>query len=184
MNASEFFQISADFELRSKPDWLDAYRTKYDLPYDYHMTFKVTTHCRSEDLDKMKAELAEMAENQKPITVVFDELFIAPTSKGWCIMVKAQDSPELRGLQKEISDKFAQYGAIINSEREDYEKNFKPHITIARRLTDEQLEQAKSELKPDLACDTVIQNLVLTTVPEDKFEEWSKAENRIFYKLK
>lgn len=184
MNNEGFFQISADFKLNSKPDWLDAFRAKYDLPYDYHITFKSTTHFKSEDLGKMNAELKDIADNHDSITVIFDELFIAPTPKGWCIMIKAKPNEELSNLQKEISEKFSKYGDIITKERESYEKNFKPHITIGRHLTDEKLEEAKKELRDELICNTVINNLVLTTVENGTFEEWSNPENRKLYKLK
>jgi len=183
MDNSGFFQISADFELKSKPDWLDDFRSKYDLPYDYHITFKAKTHFRSEDIERLKAETKLMAARHQPITVDFDELSIAPTSKGWCIMIKARPNEGLLKFQKEISEIFSKYGEIISEERASYEKDFKPHITIARHLTDEQLEKAKSELKDDLTCNAIIKDLVLATVENDVSEQWSKPENRKFYKL-
>lgn len=183
MNTEGFFQISADFELKKKPDWLDDFRAKYDLPYDYHITFKTTTYFKDEDLEKMKIEMEDMAKNNEPIEIIFDKLFIAPTSKGWCIMLEARPNDKLFAFQREISKRFSKYGDIISPERVEHEKNFKPHVTIGRHLTDEQLERAKSELGEDLVCDTIIQNLVLTTVKDYVFEEWSKPENRTFYKL-
>ncbi len=66
---------------------------------------------------------------------------------------------------------------------EKFEKNFQPHLTIARYLTTEQLKNAKKELRPDLLCSGLIKELVLTTVENDRFEEWNDPKNKIRYEL-
>ena len=183
MNNENLFQISADFDLKSKPEWLDSFRLKYDLPYDYHITFKTTTTFKNEDFENLKTELKDTLINYKPFTVIFDELFIAPALSGWCVMIKAKQNKTLLELQKEISERFSKFGTHLSRQKEDFEKNFDPHITIARHLIDEQLEKAKSELKEGLICEALIESVTLTTAKEDKFEGWNKPENRIFYKL-
>ena len=178
-----FFQISADFDLKTKPDWLAGFRLKYDLPYDYHITLKTTTDFKMSDLENLKNDLQKIAGQQKTLTVAFDELFIAPAKSGWCIMIKSKKNQELFALQKEISEIFSKYGQHTNSEREEHEKSFQPHITIARHLTSEQLELAKNEIKNDLHCEAVINSLTLTIAEKDVFEEWSQPNNRIVYKF-
>ncbi|MDD5731949.1 MAG: 2'-5' RNA ligase family protein [Patescibacteria group bacterium] len=183
MNNQNFFQISADFDLKSKPEWIDSFRLKYDLPYDYHITFKTTTNFNDEDFENLNIGLKEVLEKYKPFVVIFDELFIAPAPSGWCIMIKAKHNEDLFKLQKEIVERFSKFGTHPSKQKEEFEKNFDPHITIARHLSDEQLEQAKGELKDDLTCEALIDSTTLTTTKGDTFEEWSKPENRKFYKF-
>ncbi|MDA2936218.1 2'-5' RNA ligase family protein [Patescibacteria group bacterium AH-259-L05] len=184
MSNGNFFNIRADFDLNVKPPWLDDFRSKYDLPHDYHITFKTTTKFKSEDFENLNTELKIISKSHRPFIVVFDELFISSTSSGWCMMIKAQYNQELFDLQKEVAEKFSKYGDHTTKERESFEKNFDPHVTIARHLTPEQLRKAKRELKKDLMCEALINSLTLATVKEDTFEEWSNPANRIFYKLK
>lgn len=184
MNSGNFFQISADFDLKIKPIWLDDFRLKYDPSYDYHITFKTTTNFKSEDFENLNTELKTISNNYRPFIVIFNELFISSASLGWYIMIKAKYNQKLFNLQKEIAERLSKYGNHTTKEQEGFEKSFNPHITIARHLTLEQLKKAKSELKKDLICEALIDSLTLTTVKKDIFEEWSNPTNRIFYKLK
>ena len=87
-------------------------------------------------------------------------------------------------LQKEIVKKFSGYGSHITKQDERFEKNFVPHITIARHLSLEQLNIAKTELKKDLFCEALIEELVLTTVQNNLFEESSNPLNKTYFKLR
>lgn len=73
MSKGKFFQISADFDLNIKPRWLDDFRSKYDLPYGYHITLKTTTSFKSEDFENLKTELKTISNSHKPFMVVFNE---------------------------------------------------------------------------------------------------------------
>jgi 2'-5' RNA ligase len=182
-NQNNLFQISADFALDEKPTWLADFRKKYDLPYDYHITFKTTTTFQDQDLDNIKKEIQTIAQNYGPVEIVFDKLFIDSTSHGWYIMLAARPNAVLTKLQKEISQKFSRYGQHTNENNKQFERNFNPHITIGRRLTPPLLTQAKKDLGEDLLCQTTIKSITLTIAREDTFDEWSKPQNRIFYQL-
>jgi len=183
MNDKKIFHISSDFDLIKKPVWLDNFRQKYDKPYRYHITLKTSTYFDDKNFENLKADMENIAKKYGKIPIVFDELFINHSLKGGCIMIKAKSNEELTGFQKEISNKFSKYGAHTTDEYEKFERNFEPHITIARHLTPEQLENAKHELKKDLFCEALIETLSLTTVKNDLFEEWSNPQNRLHYKL-
>jgi 2'-5' RNA ligase len=99
-------------------------------------------------------------------------------------MIEAKNNKELIKLQKEIKIKFSKYGKHISKEYEKFENNFKPHITIARYLNLKQLKIAKKEIQKDLFCEALIEKLVLTTVENDLFEEWSNPKNKLSYSLK
>jgi 2'-5' RNA ligase len=183
MSYKNIFNITAQFSLNKKPKWLDNFREKYDKPYRYHLTFKTNTYFDPKYLREIKKELRGIAKKHKINKVVFNKLSVRNTSKGWCIMIMAEKNNELLKIQKDISSNLKKYGKNISKEKERYENNFKPHITIARNLNSKQLKSAKKDLKEDILCKTIIRKLVLTTVNDDTSEQWNKFENRINYKL-
>ncbi|MFA6422354.1 MAG: 2'-5' RNA ligase family protein [Candidatus Buchananbacteria bacterium] len=183
MNNKKLFQISADFNLKTKPAWLHDFRLKYDLPYDYHITLKTTTNFEYDNFEKLNIELKNISNSYQSFEIIFDKLFIAHALHGWCIMIKAQYNKKIIELQKEIVTKFSKYGSHITKKEEDFENDFNPHITIARHLSSKQLEKAKDELKNNLICEATIDSLILTTMEKDIFEELSDPNNRIIYKF-
>lgn len=179
----KLFQISADFTLSKKPAWLDAFRLKYDLPYDFHVTLKTTTYFSLTDEEEIKRMVKQISEKQEPFEIIFDKLYIGQAPSGWCIMIEAKPNDELIKLQKLISDSFSKYGDNISEDKTRFENEFRPHITIARHLTEDRLEQAKNELGTGLHCEATIDSLSLYVVDEDNFSQWSKPENGFIYKF-
>lgn len=177
------FNIVAEFDLTKKPLWLDAFRLKYDKPYRYHISFKTLTYFDEANLENLKNELEVIANTHSDIKVIFNELHINSTSKGGCIMIRAEHNKKLLELQNEISNKFSKFGKHISEEYENFERNFDPHITIARHLTANQFEKAKKDFKKDLFSEAIIDNLVLGVSKKDTFEEWSDPKNKSFYKF-
>lgn len=183
MKAKMIFHVSTDFDLIQKPVWLDNFRAKYDKPYPYHITLKNSTYFDKNDFKKLKNDLGKITKEYKKIKITFDKLFISPSPKGICIMIKAQQNKTLLKLQKEISKQLSKYGKHTHKAYAKFEKNFKPHITIARYLNPKQLKIAKSELEKNLRCQAIITNFTLTTVQHDLFKEWNNPKNKLYYKL-
>ena len=179
MNYKKIFNIAVELDLIQKPNWLDDFRVKYDKPYPDHITLKTNTFFDSDDFENLKKDFVDIAQKYKTINVIFDELYMGLGTKGECIMIKAQINKDLLDLQKEMSDKFSKYGQHITPLHEKFEKDFQPHLTIARQLTTEQLENAKKDLKPDLFCTALVKDLVLTAVENDRFEEWVNVKNKV-----
>lgn len=180
-----YFNVATEFKLTKKPAWLDGFRKKCDDPYQYHITLKTKTSVRSADIARLKNELNNIAKRYGGIKVVFSKLHIATTTKGWCIMIRAKPNRILVELQKEIVKRFSKFGKPIRKEGASFEKIFRPHITIGRHLTPQQLKQAKSDLRgKNLHSEALIQKIVLTTVRTDSFHDWSNLKNKISYKLK
>lgn len=180
---NKIFHIGSEFTLIKKPRWLDKFRLKYDEPYRYHVTFKTSTYFQEDDFENLKKELSNIAKKYRAVKVIFNKLFINRTSKGGCIMIKAERNKDLLKLQKEITKKSSKYGKHITKEYKKFEDDFKPHITIGRHLTSEQLENARKELKKDLRCEALIEELVLTTANTDLFSELNDPRNKLHYKL-
>lgn len=183
MSQPNIFNIVAEFNLNKKPDWLDGFRKKYDKPYRYHITLKTCTFFDNNKFENLKNDLESITKKYNSIQIIFNELFMGHTSTGECIMIKADKNKKLFKLQKEIANKFSNYGEHVSEEYKKFESNFEPHITIARHLTCEQYERAKNELIKDLYCKALIKEIVLTVARENTFEEWSKPENKLSYFL-
>lgn len=180
---TKIFNIVAEFKLTSKPNWLDDFRKKYDKPYNYHTTLKTCTYFNENEFEELKITLKKILKSYSPHEISFNKVIIRQTSKGGCIMIKSDKNKELVKLQKEISEKFSKYGKHISKKHKKFEINFNPHITIARHLNQEQLIDAKNELKEDIHCKAKIKQLVLTTAKQDSFEEWSNLNNKTYFSL-
>lgn len=183
MKNKKIFNIVTEFSLVKKPTWLDSFRKKYDKPYPYHITLKTCTYFNPNKLRNLKQDLSNISRSFKEIRVVFNKLSIKHTSNGGCIMIKAKRNIELSKLKNEISYIFSKYGRHIAKEYQNFEAKFEPHITIARNLTEEQLKNAKRELKTNLNCEAIIKELVLSKAEENTFEEWSNQNNKVRYTL-
>lgn len=177
------FHIGSEFRLIIKPKWLDAFRKKYDKPYPYHVTFKTSTFFDFADLEDLKKELREIAGKYSKTELKFNKLAIRPTSTGWCIMIMAQNNAYLKKLQKKLALKFAKFGHHIDKEHERHEVKFKPHITIARDLSNSRVKDAKKELGANLVCTAAINNLVLTTIKNDGIKEKLNPKNKYSLRL-
>lgn len=176
--------VVCDFKLNKKPKWLDDYRKRWDKPYSYHVTLKNPTYYLPKDLSKIKKDLKEISKRFDQFKVKFNKLYIGLASRGYCVMIKAEKKKELLKLQKDISKTLSKYGLLIKPLYSKFEKNFKPHITIARYLTKEQLNEAKKELKKNLNCETIIDKFTLKTVNKDSFEDWNSFSKKTNYTLK
>jgi 2'-5' RNA ligase len=157
----KIFYVTADFTLDKKPDWLDAFRVKYDDPYDYHITLKQGTFFDETRLKEIEKIITDIVTTFSPIPVTFNDLFMNQTPSGHVIMIRAEKNPSLMKLQKELHEKLSPFGDITEEYYKSYEEDFDPHITIARHLTDEQLTEAKHEIGNDSICQTIISTLTL-----------------------
>lgn len=181
MSNRKMFNIVAELKLMDKPNWLDSFRKKYDKPYHYHITLKTCTYFNENELENLKFTLKDILKIFNPIKITFNKVFIRQASKGGCIMIEADKNEKLISLQKNISEKFSKYGKHISKEHRTYEVNFNPHITIARHLSQEQLIDAKNELKENTHCKAKIKELVLTVANHDSFDEWSNSNNKTYF---
>ncbi|MDZ7798254.1 MAG: 2'-5' RNA ligase family protein [Patescibacteria group bacterium] len=183
MGNKKIFTISSDFELIKKPKWLDGFRIKHDKPFPYHVTLKTCTYFDIDNFKNLKKDLSGIVKKYSEIKVIFNKLFISRSSKGECIMIKADNNKKLNELQKEIVKKFSKYGNYIAKKYEKFEKSFIPHITIARHLSSEQLIIAKKDLGKKLFCEAVVKGLSLMIVENNTDEEWLNHNNKSYYKL-
>lgn len=132
------------------PLWLKEFRDKYE-PYPPHVTLKYGTYFQQEDLPTIESLLSSLAASNPPFTLTFTSFLFGQTEKGKSIMIEATPSLRLKELQATIVQEFSRFGQIVYPSNKAFDDVFKPHISIARHLTDMQFTQAKKELPGKIA---------------------------------
>ena len=180
----KIFFLALEFELEEKPNWLDGFRIKYDGPFNYHLTLKYATYIKKNDLPKLRKAVKSIAKASKPMTLEFDQYFFNKTETGNLIMVLAKHNKDLLRLQKMAVRELGEFGETWKPYYKDFEKNFKPHISIARNLSDGVFQTAKSELKEQIYCKAEISNLALRVVDENpSVDDFNNLQNLTCYDL-
>jgi 2'-5' RNA ligase len=171
-------------ELIDKPEWLDAYRKKYDNPYELHITLKQSCYIDEGQIAEVKTKLQEVLINfivpEHKIELDFNEL-VADKSDG-SIMINAKENILLTNLQKEIRISLSNYDSYTSPELKEYEENFHPHITIVFDLS-ENFDQALKDLKEDYRCEGIIEEIVLSVVNKISIEEAQDPNNLTVYRM-
>jgi len=184
MEEVKFLTVFANFGLQTKPDWMDAFRIKYDKPYPYHITLKTTATFDPKDTEIVKKQLRDICSNYKPIPISFNSIWTEFATKSWCIMIEPSDPSEIINLQKDISGALEPYSIHTSEKRRMFERNFRPHITIARCASIEALEHAKVEMGADITCSAAIDTVDLAIAPRDEYEEWVNPRSLTKFTLK
>ena len=178
------FLLTLKFELEEKPKWLDGFRIKYDEPFNYHITLKYLTLIKKNDLPKIISEVNRIAKANKPLKLEFDKYFFDKTKTGNLIMVSAKHNKDIFRLQKMVVSELRVFGETVKSYYNDFENNFKPHISIARKLSNGVFQIAKDELKEQIYCKVEITKLALTVVDENPtVDDIINPKNKTYYDL-
>jgi 2'-5' RNA ligase len=178
----KIFFLALEFELDEKPNWLDGFRIKYDEPFNYHLTLKYATFIKKNDLPKLKEAVKSLAKASKPMTLEFDQYFFNKTETGNLIMVVAKYNKDLFRLHKMVVSELGEFGETWKPYYKDFESNFKPHISIARNLSDGVFQIAKGELKEQIYCKAKISNLALRVVDENfSVDDFNDPQNLTCY---
>lgn len=180
----KIFYISAKVELTKKPEWLDGFREKYDKPYKYHVTLKQPCNIEDNEVEEAKVKFQELlrAKNPPPIILKFEELISDKSPSGNCIMINSHDS-DLNNFHAEIFEALSEYRDYLKPMYEQFEENFQPHITIARELDENVLDQALQEIPDDYFCEGVIREIVFVVIPEKTVELSNDPSNQTIYQL-
>jgi len=176
----KIFAVYSRLNFIKKPEWLDGFRNKYNYPYTYHVTLKQPTYIQEEEIVNVKNVLAglfsELKFPEHKIGIVFDKLVIDTP-----IMIAATRTEEIAILQDKIVKALESYNNLVKPESKNWEEDFKPHITITDDLDAGKFEQAKLDLKEDVRCEAVIEEIVLTVAQDMTSVEGSK--DKTIYKL-
>jgi 2'-5' RNA ligase len=75
------------------------------------------------------------------------------------------------------------YPSYVTPESQEWEQNFKPHITIARDLSPKRYAAAKNDIGKDFHCTGIIRSVVLVVVENAVPEESNNPKNQTCYTL-
>lgn len=179
----KIFKITAYFELTSKPVWLDEFRKNFNELSKYHITFKYPTYIDGNQTSELKIKLSKMVSEFNPIKVIFDTYLFDKMASGNIIMLTAQTNESIVNLQRQIISELSSYGTNLKSGEKEYEDNFISHLTLARKMSDEDFAQAQKLLQSSIKCEAVMSEVTLTLVNNWVSSETSGPINQTAYKL-
>ncbi|MBI2645088.1 2'-5' RNA ligase family protein [Candidatus Uhrbacteria bacterium] len=179
----KIFALYTNITLTKKPDWLDDFLKKYQ-PHGLHVTLIQPRFIKEDDSDEVKRKISQFFAQQTidPMSVVFDEAMYNKDTSG-AIMLYARNAKELMRLQKELCEILSEYSSYVDPATEEYEKNFRPHITIGDTIPNEQYQESLKILEEGYMCEGIIKEVVLAVVKNQTLEEITNPANKIIYKL-
>lgn len=158
--------VRIDLRITQKPHWLDSFREKYDEVFPYHLSLKRAVEIDASEITSAKEKAFGIASHFKPFELNFRELFVGHTKNGYTIMIRAENNPVLRALRDQVYTSFKHYDSYYQPQHKGFDADYNPHVTIARHLSDEQLEKAKSEVQEPLNIVARIDSLQFVVTPE------------------
>lgn len=159
------FAVYSKVKLVRSSDWLDKFQKEY-LKEDWHVTLKQACWIRDGQLSDVKNKLERLHKELKfeggKVDVKFDKLVIDEEKEGGgkTVMIQATDNKPICLLQKKIVEILKDYDDYEIQESRGWERNFKPHLTLASNLREEDFLIAESYLKDDV-CEGVIDSVTL-----------------------
>lgn len=184
----KIYAIWCKVNLTKKPDWLDAFRKKYNYLYEFHITLKQPCFIDESDLPEIKSIVSEVisefnqlvGEPNHKIDVEFEKIVADLEDKS--IMILAKENKMLMDLQYKIRTTLKVYSNYRKPILKLYETNFKPHLTIAMGLTNK-FDQAVLYVGKDTKCVGEITEIILSCVKEDTSKEAKNPKNLSIFKL-
>src|SRR3989344_7795884 len=177
------FAVTTDVEFIGKPEWLDTFFIKHNkVKYDFHVTLKQSCVIEKKQVSKIKNALSEYFEQEEPkqIDIVFDRLnsdaSVDDLSKNDGTIMINSDNESVMNLQRAIVELLSDYKNFLIQETKNYQEKFKPHITIATGLNQEQFESAKKDLREDYLCQAKLIKVILIIIYNFKQETERREE--------
>ncbi len=180
----KIFAIYSNVKLDKKPDWLDEFRKKYDKPYEFHITLKQPCYIEEDKVSELKEKISNFFNTSKyKFEVVFDSIVSNRDEDGITIMLKANNVNDLVLFQKDLCTYLGEYTTYLKPKYKGYEKDFVPHITIARNISETQEMEAMKYLQNEFVCGGEINSVTLSIVNNNTPEESKNPANQSIYSL-
>lgn len=193
----KLFAIYTNVNITEKPDWLDGFRSKYDLeyhadtdtfdvPYDAHITLTQPRFITDSDAAKLRTELTNFFKDySNKIEVEFSELHLdrQDAINNGCIMVDSVNIDELSKLQSKMRDFVSGNSDFCDIKHKSYEDNFIPHLTIGRDLSKTRFDKALSELPDEIRIKATINEVILAVIPDESATERKDPKNLTVYRI-
>ncbi|MFA4954955.1 MAG: 2'-5' RNA ligase family protein [Patescibacteria group bacterium] len=184
----KIFAVVAKVQITQQPHWLEGFFQKHGTTFGYHVTLKQVCYLEERNIQDVKHRLEaffrSLSVSDHKIELSFDDLVVDKDADGLeTMMIDAKENRIINELQSGILSCLKPYDDFVNTGTEKYEKNFKPHITIASNLDPAQYESVRAELGRDYFCKGVINEIYLIIADKPGAEEGAKPENQTVYRL-
>ncbi len=184
----KIFAVYLRLNLIQKPEWFDEFRSKYDEPLELHVTLIQPRYIAEEKVDDISASLATFLDKEKMSSInkmiSFDQLVYEQEHDGtYTLMLIAQMADELHNFQKKLRDTLREFTEYVDKATIEYEKNFRPHITIARNIHSTYLPEVLAHFQSDFLVKGVLTKLVLPIVKDTSVEERKNPSNQQAFDL-
>ena len=183
----KLFALYFRVALSDKPEWFDDFRKKYDDPYDLHVTVIQPRYIDQSRIDTLKQTVStflnthRLAEKEKVLE--FSELAYGPEEDGaYVFMLHAPLSDGLLRFQKELKEAVGGFGEYVEKITEEYEVDFKPHITIGH-IPEADLKEVKLYFSAPYAVSGTLTELVLPVVKDTSIAEVTDPKNLTVFVL-
>ena len=183
-----FFALYFRVNLKQRPFWFDDFRTKYDEPYDLHITLIQPRYIEEAEESYLKFKIDKFLKENKlseeDKELVFDSFSCEKELDGkYTCMLIAQDNNTLINFQKGLRENLKRFNKYVDEITKQYEIDFRPHITIGRNIAQNDIEEVKSYFKSGYSTRTLVNELVLPVVKNNSIKEAQNPDNQTIYRL-
>ncbi|MBI4268425.1 2'-5' RNA ligase family protein [Candidatus Uhrbacteria bacterium] len=179
----KIFALYADIALTKKPDWLDGFVAKNN-PWGLHVTIKQACYLEDDRVPSIKEKLSQFFKGRTtlPIAMAFDKVECG-RSEDDPIIVLAEKNEEIKMLQGDLCNLLSEVSNYVDPATENYEKNFRPHITISYGIPESEYQECLDIVKDGCKCEGVINEIVLSVLGSVTVEEAHNPANKTIYRL-
>jgi 2'-5' RNA ligase len=162
------FAITMAVLLPNEPEWLEVFRAKHTT-YEPHVTLvqpRIITAKQHGEIQELLAEyMATKSFLGHHITFRFSQILeniqSSDSDTDLCLMLGLDQSEQLTTMQRELVELVKGYPDYIKSHRQEYEKNFRPHLTLAVDLDATSYAEILKELPEDYAVEGIVEEVQL-----------------------
>ncbi len=169
----KIFAIYSVVKTDGKSERLKTFRKNYDELYELHVTLKQPVRINENEVNEVKQIFSRLDKPNSRIDVIFNKI----RGDGKVLMLDAEENRTLMDLQKRISGLLKPYNSYVDGDTEQYEIDFKPHITVARNIDEQVISSVKEQLIKILPVEAFIDSLTLAIVDHISPEESLNPNN-------
>jgi 2'-5' RNA ligase len=175
----KIYKITSYFNLVSRPDWLITFEESFkNSASQYHITYKFPTFISEKNVSNAMDLIKAISINAKPFHLSFNTIKIDNAYSGNVILLTDKENKQVVEFQKKLISSLRDFGKNIHEEGQRFEEGFVPHLTLARKLDDTDLQKAISCIPNNPNLEALVTNATFTLANEWKSD--SLKEETIF----
>ena len=183
----KIFAIYLRLVLTSKPDWFDDIRNKYSSTSILHITLIQPRYVKENEIqdlkDRVSSVLSKGEFNDKKLIFTNTELWWDEKDSEYLLMSFIKENKSVLNLQGNLMEALKDFNNYCDESMKEYELNFKPHLTIANRISLDAKEEIAKLISENFVLDGSITDLVLPIVKDRSVEESEDPNNWIVFDI-